>query len=74
MNNDENRIEKFLPSGGSTGLQINITHQDKNVQLVFDKPVMILTITPEQALGMAMAILGQVGHTTFGPAPPLSPV
>jgi hypothetical protein len=68
MSEPNNRLAG-LP-GGDTSLQINVVNQSGRVQIVFNKPVNMLSITPEQALGMAMALLGQVGHTTFPQSPP----
>lgn len=70
---DENRIKQFMQGNANTGLQINITNEKGRVHIVFDKPVLILDVTAEQALGMAMALLGQVGHVTWPKEPP-SPI
>jgi hypothetical protein len=67
MSDQNNRL---IPGGPDTSLQINVVNQSGRVQIIFNKPISMLSITAEQALGMAMALLGQVGHTTWPKNPP----
>lgn len=66
--NEENRIEKLMDPG--TTLQVNVVVQDGKVQIVFNKPVVSLTLSPQQSLGMSAALIQQATIAQWGQGPP----
>lgn len=60
------------PAPPDTGLSLTVEHNEAKVHISFNKPVMMLILTPQQARSMAIVILQNAEAASM--RPPDSPI